>query len=47
VNAAFQALLIAWSPGNAKVSFQPLILVAPRLSMVTLTVKAPGQLLRE
>jgi hypothetical protein len=40
VNAAFQALLIASSPGKVKVSFQPLMLVVPLLSMMTLASHA-------
>jgi hypothetical protein len=44
VNAVFHALLIVSSPGNVKVSVQPLMLVVPLLPMVTLAVKSPGQL---
>ena len=44
VKVAFQALLTASSPGNLKVSVQPLMLVLPVLLIVTLAVNAPGHL---
>ena len=40
VNEAFHALLTASSPGNLKVSDQPLMLVLPLLLIVTLAVNA-------
>src|SRR5689334_22651516 len=41
VTAAFQKLVMCWSPANAQVSVQPLIVVVPTLVIVTLAVNPP------